>query len=430
MSSPALQRTIGLGSAIFILIGFVVGATIFILPGTLAANIGPAVFLSYILAGIPAIFACFVMAQVGGAFPSTGASYIVISKVLNTYWGFIYLCLLLPIAAIIIPLIAYGFAEYLQYFLPQAESTITAVVITVLFMIANCFGINIATKIQSLLVVFFMLALLVFGIAGILHGDIELMKPLLPKGFSPIMLAAVTAYFSYTGVFVITEIAGEVKNPGKTIPRAIFISFSFIIFLYTLVPVALVMVLPWASLVETKIAIVTASEIFLPQWVVNLIAMSALFAAATSINGLFMALSRDCLKAAQVKLFPSYFAKINRRLNIPVRAVIFIGIISLIGIFVGGTITEYAQSAVLGILFTQILTGIAVLKLPRKLPEIYENSLFKLNPNPLRFYSWGLIIFSSAFFLYLVSFTPGFIIWSVIYLSICSIYYKFRRINQ
>ncbi|PHZ86541.1 APC family permease [Paremcibacter congregatus] len=426
MNTSSLHRTIGLKSAVFIIIGFIVGATIFVLPGSLAVEAGPAVFLAYLLASIPAIFACFVMAQVGGAFPVSGASFMIVSKVLSPYWGFIYLCLLVPMAAIIVPLIAFGFADYLQHFFPRTDVTITSITITLLFMITNCFGIDFAAKIQGILVVFFLLTLTIFGVGGVAQGDAELIKPFFPKGFSPVVLAAVTAYFSYSGVFVITEIAGEIKNPSRTIPRAIFISFAVILAIYTLVPLALVMTLPWASYADTSMAVVTAAEVFLPDWIVDLIAISALFAAATSINGLLMALSRDWFKGAEVNIFPKYFAKIDERRGVPVRAVLLVGLLSMAGIFIGGTITDYAQAAVLGIMVMQILTGIAVLRLPKLLPEVYEQAHFKLGPRALIFYSLGFIIFSAAFFLFLGAFSLTEVVIGVIYLCLCSLYFKIR----
>jgi len=426
MNTSSLHRTIELKSAIFIIIGFTVGATIFVLPGTLAVEAGPAVVLAYILAGIPAIFACFVMAQVGGAFPTSGASYMIISKTLSPYWGFIYLCLLVPMASIIVPLIAFGFADYLQHFIPDVDVTITSVLITLIFIITNCFGMDFAAKVQSIMVVFFLVTLAIFGLGGVIQGDAALVEPFFPKGFSPVILAAITAYFSYAGVFVITEIAGEVKNPTKTIPRAIFISFAVILALYTLVPLALVMTLPWASYADTSMAVVSASEVFLPSWMVDFMAISALFAAATSINGLLMALSRDWFKGAKVKVFPNYFAKLDDRRGVPVRAVVLVGALSMVGIFMGGTITDYAQAAVLGIMVMQILTGFAVLRLPKLLPELYEQAHYKLSPRALIFNSWGFILCSAMIFLYLGAFSPTAIIVGTVYVFLCSVYFKIR----
>ncbi|MEE8077628.1 MAG: hypothetical protein V3T18_01430, partial [Pseudomonadales bacterium] len=69
MSEIRLQRKIGLSGAVFLLVGNVVGASIFILPGQLAGIAGPAVFIAYLIAGIPAIMNCLIAAQVGSILP-------------------------------------------------------------------------------------------------------------------------------------------------------------------------------------------------------------------------------------------------------------------------------------------------------------------------------------------------------------------------
>ena len=429
MSQPSLHRTVDLKSAIFILIGFIVGSTIFVLPGTLAVDAGPAVFLAYMFAGIPAIFSCFVMAQVGGAFPTSGACYSIISKVLSPYWGFIYIWTMISLAALVIPLVAFGFADYLQHFLPGANVTLISVLIIVLFVITNCLGMDFSAHVQMLLVLCFLAALVIFGVSGVVQGDPLLIRPIMPNGLSPVVIAAITAYFSYAGVFVIAEIAGEVKEPGKTIPRAILISFAVVILIYTLVPLALVMTLPWQDYADTNMAVITASEFLLPAWLVNFIAFGALFAAATSINGLLMGLSRDFYKGADVNLFPSYFSKVSGRTATPRRAVFAVGALSMIGVIGGGSIKEYVQVAVLGLMVTQIITGISVLKMPNVLPEVYQNSYFKLNKQSLTFFSWGTILFSAAFFLYLGAESPKAIVAGTIYIIIGSVYFRKRVLD-
>jgi len=100
MSQDKLSRTIGLPGAAFLIIGYVVGATIFILPGSLAAEAGPAVYLAYLLAAIPAIFAGFAMAVVGSAMPASGSIYLFIRDLLSPSLGFIYLWLLVGLVDI------------------------------------------------------------------------------------------------------------------------------------------------------------------------------------------------------------------------------------------------------------------------------------------------------------------------------------------
>lgn len=142
MNGSGLARTVSLPSAVFFIIGYVVGATIFILPGSLAADAGPAVFVAYALAGIPAIFAGFVMAQIGSALPVSGANYVLIREVLSPYLGFLYQWIMVSMAAVAIPLIAFGFADYLGYFLPGIDDRVVAAALTIFFVIVNGFGIT------------------------------------------------------------------------------------------------------------------------------------------------------------------------------------------------------------------------------------------------------------------------------------------------
>ena len=132
-SNAELTRTISLPSAAFIIIGYVVGATIFILPGSLAADTGPAVFIAYMLAAIPAIIAGIVMAQIGSALPVSGANFVLIRDALSPYSGFIYVWIMSSMAAVVIPLVALGFADYFGHFIPAIDNRLLAMAIISIF---------------------------------------------------------------------------------------------------------------------------------------------------------------------------------------------------------------------------------------------------------------------------------------------------------
>jgi len=112
LSNIRLQRKIGLAGAIFLLLGNVIGASIFILPGSLAAIAGPAVFVAYLIALIPAFFNTLVAAQVGGILPVSAADYVFTSTVLHPLLGFLKVWAALVGALVGGPILAYGFADY------------------------------------------------------------------------------------------------------------------------------------------------------------------------------------------------------------------------------------------------------------------------------------------------------------------------------
>jgi basic amino acid/polyamine antiporter, APA family len=397
VSNDALSRTVSLPAAVFIIIGYVVGATIFILPGSLAAETGPAVFIAYALAAVPAVVAGFAMAQIGSALPVSGAIYVLLRDALAPYFGFIYLWIMVSMAAVAVPLVAFGFADYLNYFLPGLSGRAVAATLVVLFIVLNAFGMNVASAAQNVMVIVFLVALVIFGVGGVVAGDTGNLQPLFPKGYSVLTIAAITAYFSYTGVFVIAEIAGEIRNPGRNIPLAILMSFVIIILLYTLVPLALNMLISWQQLADTPMAVVSAADLFLPVPLVTFIAMAALFAGATSVNGIMMGVSRDFYQGANDGLFPRVFAIVNEKTHAPDRAVALVGALALIGVAIGGAITSYAQMALIGLMIIQIMTGVALIRLPSALPEAYRQSNFRLSKGGLLFTGLTYIVFSVIF---------------------------------
>ena len=379
------------------LIGYVVGGSIFILPGTLAASAGPGIFISYLIASVLALFTCLVTAQVGSAIPTSGANYIAVSRVLSPFWGFMFIWTLIVTIAVGVPLIAYGFAEYLAYFIPGLNPMLIAVLSILVFVGVNILGIQVASWIQAVMVLEFMAALLVFGGGGVANSDPALLTPLFPMGFGAVLFMAIPAYYSYSGFFIIAEIGEEIKDPSRNIPKALLISFCLVLLVYTVVPLAVTGVLPWNTLGETKGAVAVASEIFFPKWLAEAIAFSALFAIATSINGIIVAQSRDIFAVARDRVLPEGLSKVTKLFRTPFVAILMVGGLSLIGTLIGTSIQNYAIMTVLGFMIIQCLSGLAVLNLPKKLPERYAKAKFKLKGFALPFFSIGLVIISLAF---------------------------------
>jgi APA family basic amino acid/polyamine antiporter len=402
LTTQTLSRSVGFWSASFIVTGYVVGATIFILPGSLAPDTGPAVFIAYALAAIPAVIAGFVMAQIGSAVPVSGSIFILVRDALSPLAAFFYLWIVVSMGAVVIPLVAFGFADYLGHFLPGLDTRIVAALLVLLFVALNAFGMNVVTTVQNVMVVAFIGALLLFGIGGIAAGDPDNLRPLFPKGHWAVSIAAITAYFSYTGVFVIAEIAGEVRDPGRNIPRAILFAFVLIIIVYTVVPLALMMVVPWNEQGNTSMPVVAASARFLPDGLVTVIAVSALLAGATTVNGILMGLSRDLYQGARNGLFPSVLAGVNEKSRVPGRAVAVVGALAIVGVAIGGSITSYAQLALIGLMIIQVLTGIALIRMPTAMPDAYRESRFRLNRGTLTLLG-SLYIAISIFFLFMLS---------------------------
>lgn len=428
MSQGKLVRSLGLGGAVSILIGYIIGASIFVLTGPLAFKTGPALWMSYLIASVPSLFMAVVAAQVGSAVPTSGANYVLASRALSPFWGFIYVWAIMLSTLIGVPLLAYGFAEYLGVMINGLNSMVTAVVITLIFCLINILGVQLMGWVQALMVIIFMGVLILFGIGGLFHINSENLVPLMPNGFGAIIMCAIPAYFSYLGYMIITEMGEEIKKPSRNIPLAILISFIIVLVSYMLVSFVLTGLLPWNTLGETQGAVAVAAQTFLPDWISYVIVLGVLCAAFTSINAVLATSARDLYALAKDRLFPGMLAKTSTKLKTPVPAILIVTLLGIVGILLGAGIEKYALAAVMGIMICQLVVAISVIRLKKKLPQHYANSSFKLNTFWRLFWSVGLVVFS--IFYLLIGFTEDWVSVSLflfIILGIGGLFYVFRK---
>lgn len=365
MSGPTLRRTIGLPGAVFTLVGYVIGASIFVLPGQLGAQAGPGLFLAYLLAGGLAALTCVASAHVGSTLPVSGAAYVAVGRTVGPAWGFLVIWYTLGAVVVAEALVAYGLADYLAYFAPGLPRRTVAVVAVVAFGCLNLVSVRGAVAVQVAMTAMLLCIILGFGVAAVSHVDPDRLSPLLPNGFPGLLVTAVTAYFSFTGFTVIAEIAEEIREPGRTIPRALAGSFLVVTVAYLLVAVAVPGLLDWRTLADVPAPVATAAETFLPRAGVRVIAIGAILAAATSIHGMLLVQSRDVYALARDRLFPEILSRVQAGSGIPAPAVALLTMLSVGGVLVGGTILEYAMVAVLGVMVVQGLIALAVMRLPR-----------------------------------------------------------------
>ncbi len=395
--SNRLQRKIGLGGAVFLLVGHIVGASIFILPGQLAGVAGPAVFLAYLIAGIPAIINCMIAAQVGSILPVSAADYVFTSVVLHPFIGFLKVWAGMLGLIVGVPILAYGFADYMAFFLPDVDRIVIAVGIVLALLIINLMGLRISVRTQMTMVCVFVASLLVFGIGGLFFVDWSLLTPMVPNGAGSVFSAAVPAFYSYSGFLVIVVIGEEIKDPSRTIPQTLIITFIVVAVIYTLITLVLPGLVPWQQLGSMVAPMSLASKKFLPDWFATLMTLSALLAAATSINTVLLTTSRSFFALARSKIYPQILSRVGKRTGEPGAATLLVVVLALFGIALQGEIIQYASVTVIGAMIYGMVWSIALIRLPVKLPEHYANARFKLKIRTIWFIAIAKMIISAGF---------------------------------
>ena len=429
-----INETVGLYSAVALLIGTALGMAIFIVPTQMAAEAGPSITLAIFVAVVPMVLNVLLLLQLGGAIPVAGGIYVYCSRLVGPFWGVIGVAV--PVIAIwsFLLFAALGFEQYLPVLidlLPYSfEIPQLAVVWFLLFtfLAVNYLGIQIAARVQLVLVTVLIVGLLTFIGFGLVNTDPSNFTPVFPNGagepfadgFAPFLLAVVLLYVPFQGFSMIIEIGEELEKPVKNIPRTLGVGMTIVAVLSIGVVIALIGAVPWQELstadgeaIEGGLA--GALEGIAPPWAIGFIAISALVAAVTTVNTLFTSYSRTVMRAGRDKIAPEYFAGIHERFHTPYRAILLIGfppilmapfVDSLDAVLEVDILDWLVVVIVSGIFIAVMVGGVALWNLPKIFPQRYEYSIYKLPMPVLKVVAVGNVVTAALFTLMVASSAP------------------------
>jgi amino acid transporter len=279
---------IGLLAAISIGVGGMIGAGIFSILGVVARIAGAALPLSFALAGIVAAFAAYGYAALGKTFPSVGGAVTflvrgygagVISGSLNVFQYFSYI--------ITIALYATGFAAYAATFI-DLPAKAWAVGIVLVFTAINFIGARTMGRTESLIVTVKVAILVVFIVAAFsaLPGTgFARLSPAAWPGPLSILSGAGVLFVGYEGFGLITNAAGNMTQPRRDLPRAIYSSVAIVTVIYVLVAIGVATNVPLNALKGLgDSALAEAAKPSLGQAGFKLVAIAALLSTASAVN--------------------------------------------------------------------------------------------------------------------------------------------------
>ncbi|XP_041999682.1 cationic amino acid transporter 2, vacuolar-like [Salvia splendens] len=378
-----LARALTAPHLIAIGVGATIGSGVYILVGTVAReHSGPALTLSFLIAGIAAGLSAFCYAELASRCPSAGSayhySYICIGEVVAWLIGW---ALMLEytiggsaVARGISPNLAllFGGPDSLPSFL--ARQTIPgfdivvdpcAAIIVVLVTALLCLGIKesalaqgIVTSVNVCALVFIIVAGGYLGFKTGWHGY-ELPAGYFPFGAKGMLAGASTVFFAYTGFDSITSTAEEVKNPQKDLPIGIGSALSICCTLYMLVSAVIVGLVPYYAMdPDTPISSAFASHGM--QWAAYIITIGSCTALCASLTGSLLPQPRILMAMARDGLLPSFFSDINRSTQVPIKSTIVTGFLATILAFVMD-VEQLSGMVSLGTLLAYTTVAICVL---------------------------------------------------------------------
>lgn len=420
-----MQRTLTLKTTIALIVGGVIGSGIFMKPALMASQLGsPWLLLSvWVVAGFITLFGALSNAEVASMFPETGGQYIFFQKMYGDHFAYLY-----GWSAFAVfntagnASIAYVFAEYSNYFLhlPRFEQVIeksfsfyipfigtffplenfgvkllTVFLITIL-TILNYRSVEQSGTLQRFLTALkiIVIGLIIIGLAFSNQGSWQNFNSTLstvPTGWallSAYMAAVAGAFWAYDGWNNITFIAGEIVEPQKNIPRSLFLGLMTCIFVYLLVNIAYIYMLPIEKMASSTFVASDAAQMAWGAIGGVLITFMVAFSTLGSANANIMATARVTYALGQENKYFSKLGKTHPTFQTPGNALIFNLIWSSILVF-SGSFDLLTDMLVFVTWFYYGASGLGLFILRRKLPNIERS-----------YQVWGYPIIPSIFVLF------------------------------
>lgn len=371
-----LQRALGLGETTLYGIGIILGAGIYALIGTGAGIAGNAIWLSFIVAAFIAAFTGLSYAELSSMFPKEAAEYHYTKNAFGReFLSFIIAWVMIIAGTIAVTTVSLGFGGYFSVLFGGPPIIIAAALI-VLLSLLNFWGIKdsarfniVATVIEmSGLALVIAIGLWFFGTSGITTNLFELP---LGVGTGGILAATLVIFFAYLGFEDIANMAEEIKDPRKNLPKALILSIVITTALFIAVAIAAVGVLGWQALSSTAAPLTAVVAKALGPSAAVIMSAIALFATANTVLIIMIAISRVLYGVAVGGAFPAFFAAVHPWRRTPYISVFVVGVASLTALLLGG-IKEVALLTDLGIFVVYLFVNLSLIALRYSSPYAHR----------------------------------------------------------
>lgn len=374
-----LNRRMGLFHLTMYGVGLILGAGIYVLIGEASGFAGDAVWIAFVLGSIVALFAGLSYAELSSIFPKAAAEYIFVKNAFkNNFFAFIIGWLTVITSMITAATVALGFGGYFSEFL-NIPIVISAIILIGILSIVNFVGIRESSWTNTVFTIIEATGLILIIMIGFTISDPEPVNYFeSPTGFTGIIIAFVLIFFAFIGFEDMANVAEEVRNPKKVIPKAIILSVMISGLIYVLVSLAVVRVINWQDLSLSAAPLADVAERGLGIQGHIIFSGIALFAITNTVLITLVAGARMIYGMARDKSFPNFLTKIHSKTKTPWIAVITIMVVAISFSFIGD-IVIIANITVFAVVITFGAINLSVIVLRYTEPDIERKFRIPIN---------------------------------------------------
>lgn len=308
-------RTMTLRGAVFLGIGSMVGAGIFALFGEAGAVAGAAVWVSFLIAGIIALLQGYSFSKLGSRYPSAGGmiDWIVRGYGSGLFTGGIvmlgYFSVIIVTAMVAVSFGNYATSLFIGDAAPAYWVKIFAVGVVVVLTFLNSIGAEAVTRAQTAIVSIVLAVLGSFAIAMLVNLDPSLLAPAGYPPLSNVFASVALTFFAYLGFGVIAFTGGDIQDPARNMPRAMYISLGFVMVLYVALAIGVFGTLTVDEVIASAdTALAAAAYPLFGAAGYTMISIAALFATTGAVNSQLYATIGATFTMARDGHLPPVFA--------------------------------------------------------------------------------------------------------------------------
>lgn len=406
-----LVRGLGPLAALMLVAGAVIGTGIFVSPSIVAREVGaPGLsLLVWVVCGILALAGGLCFAELGAAIPRSGGTYAFLHRAFGQRWlPFLFGWSMFAVVLTgVMAAVATAFAIYAGHFLgrviPYGIWTQRAVAIgCIAFLTAmNITGVRVGGRIQVLFTITKVAGVVLLIVVGLTLGeDAGSLAPMLPDTSASGSIAAfgvamIVALFAYNGWWYSTFVAGEVRDPERSIPLSIIGGMALVLTVYMLANIVYLTVLPFEALQTSQRPAADVMTMLLGPRGGDVIAAAVMLSAFGTVNAQLLSIPRIYYAMARDGLFFDAVARVHSRYRTPAVAIALQGIVASV-LALTGTFQQIITYTAFPNYTFLTLGVIALIVLRRREPDL---------PRPFRvpLYPFTPVLFIAIFGWYLVN---------------------------
>jgi basic amino acid/polyamine antiporter, APA family len=329
-----LKRQIGLATAVSLLVGEVIAVGIFLTPADMAKSLGSPLWILvlWLVMGGMAFSGALCYGELASRFPSAGGGYVYLREAYGSKIAFLYgwKCFLVMDPGITAAL-ATGLVSYVGYMVPLSPIAMKSLAIAVILLLAlaNILGLQLGTWLMRLLTILKLGLLAVIILWGFVLrlGDWSNFIPFTTQhaGSAPLSVALaggmVAAFFSFGGWWDVSKLAGEVRDPARTLPRALAYGVSIVTIVYILTSAVFIYLVPMEQATSGEAFAAQAGEILFGRAGGQIFSGIVIISVLGSLLAVMMTAPRVYYAMARDGVFLQSVAIVHPRFNTPVRAI-------------------------------------------------------------------------------------------------------------